>query len=396
MVLPSDLLSQFAKATNDDPKPEKESIVYGVLVEINDKPYVRIDGSDLLTPATSTVNAQPGERVTIMIKNHNAIITGNITSPSARTDDVTSIESRLEDASRVATNFLEYDIDDRLQIGDKTSGEFEGFRIRLTDNSIYILDDAGNVLARIANELVELGKDSKNSVIRLCNAMGLIETQVDPDSGEEYLQFVSKKLRLKSEEISSLYSAYTDDTTRWEKSAAHVTPTHVHIYASECIDPSKRDTAEGWSGSDIHVDVNGITAKSPGDISIKSDGTLTVSDSHGNVYTVSAGSSGIWKYEKRSDGHVDLWGSYAVNDVDCITALGGMYRTALLEIDTFPFAIYEPNLVASYESDGYGGMLWATTTTTTTKPPSYYLIRPTSGTITNGKIIFQVHGRWIS
>lgn len=91
MSLPSELISQFVKITNDKPKEKKETTVYGEVVENNGKNYVRLDGSDLLTPMSTTVDANPGERVAVLIKNHTATVTGNISSPSARTDDVKDI-----------------------------------------------------------------------------------------------------------------------------------------------------------------------------------------------------------------------------------------------------------------------------------------------------------------
>ena len=121
---------------------------------------------------------------------------------------------------------------------------------------------------------------------------------------------------------------------------------------------------------------------------------VPICDEYGNFVSVSTGSSGIWSYKKWSDGRVDLWGEYAISNVACTAALGSMYRSDVLSMPAFPFTITEPVLVASYESAGYGAFLWATTTVSTTRPPSYYLVRPTSATISSGKIIFHVTGRW--
>ena len=111
MNLSSDLVSQFVKVTNDNKKEDKETIVYATVV-YNGKPYVRIDGSDLLTPISTTADIKDGERVTVMIKNHTATVTGNISSPSARTDDVKEIGSKISEfeiimAYKVTTEDLE-------------------------------------------------------------------------------------------------------------------------------------------------------------------------------------------------------------------------------------------------------------------------------------------------
>ena len=95
MGLSNDLLSQFAKITNDDKKTKKENIVYGTTKEINGKLYVQIDGSESYTPVISATNSKEGERVTVMIKNHTATITGNVTSPTARLKDIDEINEDI-------------------------------------------------------------------------------------------------------------------------------------------------------------------------------------------------------------------------------------------------------------------------------------------------------------
>lgn len=95
MNLSSDLISQFVKVTTNKDKKKTESVVYGTVVKYDGALYVKLDGSDLLTPMESTADVKDGERVTIMIKDHTATITGNITSPSARKDDVTDINNKV-------------------------------------------------------------------------------------------------------------------------------------------------------------------------------------------------------------------------------------------------------------------------------------------------------------
>lgn len=102
MALSSDLTSQFAKLvtkdkTNSDTK--RETTVYGTIVEYEGSKYVRIDGSSFMTPIVTTADVIVGERVTVMIKDHLATVTGNISSPSARTDDVSAIDLANKDLS---------------------------------------------------------------------------------------------------------------------------------------------------------------------------------------------------------------------------------------------------------------------------------------------------------
>ena len=94
MSLSNDLLSQFAKLTNKKTKVT-ESTVYGTVKEYNGSLYVQFDGSELLTPVSTTASYKAGERVAVQIKNHTATVTGNITSPSARNADVVEVKDSV-------------------------------------------------------------------------------------------------------------------------------------------------------------------------------------------------------------------------------------------------------------------------------------------------------------
>ena len=96
MALSDDLISQFVKVTKDKTKDKSETIVYGTVqksVAPNGLNYVKIDGSDLLTPISSTTVISANDRVTVMLKNHSAVVTGNLTSPAARSSDTIDISS---------------------------------------------------------------------------------------------------------------------------------------------------------------------------------------------------------------------------------------------------------------------------------------------------------------
>ena len=106
MSLSKDLISQFVKATKDATTVKKESTVYGTVVKYNEKTYVKIDGSDLLTPAETLSSVEEGERVSIMIKDHTATITGNYTAPSASSIKVDGMDADLKANTANIKNLL--------------------------------------------------------------------------------------------------------------------------------------------------------------------------------------------------------------------------------------------------------------------------------------------------
>ena len=197
MALTSDLLSQFAKATKDTSKPTSERIVYGVVQKDTSK--VKIDGSDIEMPVNTSVFVAEGDRVSVLIKNHEAVINGNISSPAARDEDTlkvvdlkaielkienllttheadiktltakdaeitdlltaaeedietlktsnNNIATELDNAAKTATNFIKLTAEDGLIVGDLTGtlggniqlkAESSGASISLRDGTVTL------------------------------------------------------------------------------------------------------------------------------------------------------------------------------------------------------------------------------------------------------------------
>lgn len=97
MGLSSDLISQFVKATKDTKKEPSESTSFGTIVDYNGEKFVKLDGSDLLTPMKSTTVVENGDRVIVTIKDHSATVTGSTSSPSASNKDVTEIGDQISE-----------------------------------------------------------------------------------------------------------------------------------------------------------------------------------------------------------------------------------------------------------------------------------------------------------
>lgn len=98
MGLSHELISQFAKVTNDNPSTtKKESSVYGtVVVDENNAEFVRLDGAaeDQLIPITNcTVAVANKDRVIVSIRNHSAVVTGNLTTPSTTVTYVNEVKT---------------------------------------------------------------------------------------------------------------------------------------------------------------------------------------------------------------------------------------------------------------------------------------------------------------
>lgn len=77
MSISYELADEFSKLFTPQMKEVREN-VYGTITEVNGKKYVQIDGSELKTPCIEAVETSVGDRVTVLIKDHKATITGRI------------------------------------------------------------------------------------------------------------------------------------------------------------------------------------------------------------------------------------------------------------------------------------------------------------------------------
>ena len=141
MTLSSELIDQLVKVTQNTEPRDKDNTAYGTVVVIGSKKYVKIDGSDLMTPVSSTVAVENGDRVIVTIKSHSATVTGNISSPAASDKKVTELGTKISDfeiviADKVSAKELD------VQIGriDDLTADNATIKESLTANKAKIDD----------------------------------------------------------------------------------------------------------------------------------------------------------------------------------------------------------------------------------------------------------------
>lgn len=159
MRLSNELISQFAKITNDKKTSRIDEVtLYGEVVKCDDSICVRFDGSEELTPVTTiaekdeegnitnfkygAASVKTGDRVSVALKNHSATITGNLTDPPMGRAEV-----KINDDSIVAT------VDDKVKVQIDAMGvridNFEsGVNLSLNNMGVQI-----NGLTTITNGL---------------------------------------------------------------------------------------------------------------------------------------------------------------------------------------------------------------------------------------------------
>ena len=110
--LSTDLINRFAKTVTEQPNLEEGIIVYGIVTSIasDGTVMVRLDGvsDDTITPVSTAVTVTVGDRVSITVQNHKAIITGNVTgiNDTEISSASTSANSRIVNSAKVITDYI--------------------------------------------------------------------------------------------------------------------------------------------------------------------------------------------------------------------------------------------------------------------------------------------------
>lgn len=178
MALSHDIVSQFAKMVNK-PEEKKEETIKGTFQLINGKEYVKLDGSNIYTPVISTVEAENGDRVNVLLKDHAALLTSNITSPSARNKDVTALRDEVDEQGNVIKqmdNSITQQGNSIIQINNSINQQNDvinshGNRIDAQDNIIQqhnnVIEQHGDDITSMNNTIVSQG----NSINQINNTV---------------------------------------------------------------------------------------------------------------------------------------------------------------------------------------------------------------------------------
>lgn len=105
MSLDKKVIKDFVAAVNKKEETKTPTILTGTVHREGGTVFVKIDGSESLTPVSTVINVEDGERVTLTIENHKAMITGNLSSPAARGNEVEDLKVIVGD--KVSTAELE-------------------------------------------------------------------------------------------------------------------------------------------------------------------------------------------------------------------------------------------------------------------------------------------------
>lgn len=134
MDLSRNIIKRYVQVASPEKITSNSETVYGTVVNEGETLYVKIDGSDILTPVSSTIDIKANDRVLVLVKNHEATVIGSPSSPTARLEELNNLGTEVTKFKAIATGDL---IAARADI-DKLKANDVDITGRLTANEGYI------------------------------------------------------------------------------------------------------------------------------------------------------------------------------------------------------------------------------------------------------------------
>lgn len=134
MDLSRNIIKRYVQVASPEKITSNSETVYGTVVNEGETLYVKIDGSNILTPVSSTIDIKANDRVLVLVKNHEATVIGSPSSPTARLEELNNLGTEVTKFKAVATSDL---IAARADI-DKLKANDVEITGRLTVNEGYI------------------------------------------------------------------------------------------------------------------------------------------------------------------------------------------------------------------------------------------------------------------
>ena len=146
LTLSDDILRSFTNSLKPD-KVSSDVTMFGEVKEIisPQEVAVQLDGSSVRTVATIATACQVSDRVSVLIRDHKAIVTGNLTNPSSSSE----------------SSYIRIRPDGSIVIGRLDDhGDPVGFYVRATDTNYTINTPSGETILNISvNDVTKLGEE---------------------------------------------------------------------------------------------------------------------------------------------------------------------------------------------------------------------------------------------
>ena len=261
--------------------------------------------------------------------------------------EVSTVKSTADSASTNASSALSKSTTletlirqsgDGVEVAKKVNGEYTSTKTLLSDDGVHIQDQNDNDLASFTESKIQLGKNSRDSVIEMCNGNGRIKS-----AQTHYIQ-------LESDGYSAIQSSQDNGVYRgFANMFVQAFPTDQNCYSHAILRAASTETnlTTEYQGGQLSV-VSGRTENTSfsnieaiadnfviGDMQNVSTGRIPAEQFISKI-PVYSGTSGIWTFVKYSDGTAECWG---VNSVytNISSSWYDLYESGVFPNIAYPF-----------------------------------------------------------
>ncbi len=176
MGLSSELASQFAKVTNDSSRNTNGTKLYGTITMLGEVPHVKLDGTEELTPISRTVEVAEDDRVEVIIANHSATVTGNLTDPSIGVVRAGNLESKITQTAEQI----------QLQVSDLEKNLDSKITQTATSIQTDVSDLEKNLDSKITQTATEIRSEVSDEVANLDSKITQTATSIQTDVSAKF------------------------------------------------------------------------------------------------------------------------------------------------------------------------------------------------------------------
>lgn len=99
--LSRNIIKRYVEVVAPEKITSDSETAYGTVVSVGEELHVMIDGSSVSTPVSSNIDLKDGDRVLVLIKNHEAIVIGSPSSPTARLEELKKLDGKVSEFETV-------------------------------------------------------------------------------------------------------------------------------------------------------------------------------------------------------------------------------------------------------------------------------------------------------
>ena len=200
--LSRNIIKRYVEVVASEKITSDSETAYGTVVSVGEELHVMIDGASASTPVSSNIDLKDGDRVLVLIKNHEAIVIGSPSSPTARLEELKKLDGKVTEFETV--------------IADKVGvGELVAIRASIDDLKASDADITGKLNANEA-EIEKLTAENATVNGKLTAYEADIEKlkseKIDADEVEAKYASIGK-LEATNAEIDKLKAGKIDAST---------------------------------------------------------------------------------------------------------------------------------------------------------------------------------------